>query len=271
MVVIVKRLLKATVNIWDPIWIFLYRLRYRERKPIPPFKNRDRIGARHISWFMHSGFIDFEVFQGFIITFAPAHLSELAILDFGAGCGRVLQYFTNISADLYASDVDPSAIQYLKKAYPFINCQINNSLPPLDFPDNSLDVVYSFSVWTHLPIESQRLWLSEMKRVLRPGGLLLISFLGFHGLKLLRESGIQNEVEWQSVSDEQLRKEGIVYKKYTVFEEGSELFSGITGSYGVTVHEPDYIQKEWSVDFEVLAIQERAFHEHQDLVVLRNT
>lgn len=267
----VKSFLRATANIWDPIWILVYRLRHRESRPIPPFENRDRIGARSIGWYVRSGLDDFKVIRGAISTFMAAPLSELAIMDFGAGCGRILHYFEDTAARLYAADVDPSAVNYLRQAYPFLNCQVNHSAPPLDLPDDSLDVVYAFSVWTHLPINNQMLWLREMQRVLKPGGLLLISFLGFYGLRLLRESANPNEEEWRDVSDEVLRQEGVVYKEYEIFAEGTELFSGITGSYGLAVHDPDYFRREWSAYFEVLSIEERAFHQHQDLIVLRNT
>src|SRR3546814_2338282 len=45
--------------------------------------------------------------------------------------------------------------------------------PPLAFADESFDLVYALSVFTHIPLELQRDWLDELRRVLVPGGYLL--------------------------------------------------------------------------------------------------
>ena len=267
---LLKGVLKATVGVWDPLWILFYRLRHDETKPIPPFKNRDRVGARSIHWFMESGRADYQVFREAIDTYATGELSELIVLDFGAGCGRILQYFAGSGATLWATDVDATAIRYLQRAYPAVRSQANQSTPPLPLADDAVDVAYSFSVWTHLPIADQFVWLQEMKRVVRPGGLLLLSVLGWRGLQLLRASNSPHEAVWRDVSDDALRAAGAMYHEYPIFAEDTELFSGITGSYGLAVHSPAYVRREWSAYFDVLDIREQAFRGHHDLVVLAN-
>src|SRR5262249_14848680 len=49
---------------------------------------------------------------------------------------------------------------------------------PLRYRDASFDLVYAFSVFTHLPESLQLAWMGELRRVLRPGGYLLISLHG---------------------------------------------------------------------------------------------
>jgi SAM-dependent methyltransferase len=52
--------------------------------------------------------------------------------------------------------------------------------PPLPFAeDNSFDLVYAFSVFTHIPAEHQEAWLLEMKRILKPGGFLVCTVAGW--------------------------------------------------------------------------------------------
>jgi 8-oxo-dGTP diphosphatase len=53
---------------------------------------------------------------------------------------------------------------------------VNGPLPPLPYAESSFDLVYGVSVFTHLSEEHQRAWLPELRRILKPGGLLLLSF-----------------------------------------------------------------------------------------------
>lgn len=266
---LVKKGLLATVGVWDPLWIAWYRLRTGEKGPIPPFKNRDRIGARDIDWFLHSGRVDYRTLKDAIGRWWDKPLADTSILDWGAGCGRILQHFIPDGATLAASDVDPTAIQYLNDTFPAVRSIVNQSAPPLSFKAESFDIIYAFSVWTHIPLHLQTEWLKEAHRLLRPGGLLLVSTMGFRGLKQLRESGNPHETDWHDVSDDDLRQQGTIYYEYPIFGHDDELFSGISESYGIAVHDPDYVRRAWSADFEVLEIVEGAFREHQDLNVLR--
>jgi SAM-dependent methyltransferase len=46
------------------------------------------------------------------------------------------------------------------------------------FEDESFDLVYALSVFTHLTGDLQIAWRDELRRVLRPGGLLLVTTHG---------------------------------------------------------------------------------------------
>ena len=54
---------------------------------------------------------------------------------------------------------------------------LNGELPPLDQPDEMFDLVYCVSVFTHLS-RSWSDWPIELHRVLKPGGLMLATFMG---------------------------------------------------------------------------------------------
>ena len=58
---------------------------------------------------------------------------------------------------------------------------------------SSFDLVYAFSVFTHLTEESQRAWARECVRVLKPRGSLLISTLGEHYVSLARLTEAERE------------------------------------------------------------------------------
>jgi len=48
-------------------------------------------------------------------------------------------------------------------------------LPPSPLPDGQLDLIYAYSVYSHLDEEAHDRWLDEFRRILRPGGLLMVS------------------------------------------------------------------------------------------------
>jgi SAM-dependent methyltransferase len=102
------------------------------------------------------------------------------ILDFGCGAGRVLRHFVAEAAvaEVYGCDIDGPSIEWLRRnlSPPFHVLQSNES-PPLDLPANSFDLVYAFSVFTHIADEWSG-WLLELHRLMRDDALLLATFLG---------------------------------------------------------------------------------------------
>src|SRR5262249_50601987 len=61
---------------------------------------------------------------------------------------------------------------------PFAHFAVNALESPLDYDMESFDVIYALSVFTHLPQRLQAHWMSEMRRVLKPGGVLVMSLHG---------------------------------------------------------------------------------------------
>ena len=103
----------------------------------------------------------------------------IAIMDFGCSTGRVLRHFhpDHIARgwQLYGVDVQALCIEWLRRHFPpeFV-VYTGTTLPTLPFADNSLDVIYGLSVFTHIKYLWDA-WLLELRRVLRPGGLLIQS------------------------------------------------------------------------------------------------
>ena len=66
--------------------------------------------------------------------------------------------------------------------------------PPLDFASGSFDLIWALSVFTHLTDNSLP-WLAELHRTLRPGGLLIASYMGrFNGWLLTDEEWDEDRV-----------------------------------------------------------------------------
>jgi len=110
-----------------------------------------------------------------------------SIFELGCGTARLLRHFRCIDGvRLVGSDVNPEMIEWCQSNLPEIEFYHNELSPPLAFaPDNSFDLMLASSVFTHIPLETQSLWLQEMQRILRPGGIFICSVLGQNHASLL--------------------------------------------------------------------------------------
>lgn len=111
-----------------------------------------------------------------------------AILDFGCGCGRAIRHWHGLPhTAVFGTDYNPELIKWCKDHLPFAQFDTNRLAPPLCYPNDSFDLIYSLSVFTHLPESLQHEWLEELGRVLKPGGYLFITLHGEHYLGMLTQ------------------------------------------------------------------------------------
>ncbi len=76
---------------------------------------------------------------------------------------------------LRGTDYNPTLIEWCRQNLTFARFDINRLEPPLDYAADTFDFAYAFSVFTHLTEPLQVAWMSELRRVLRPGAYLVIS------------------------------------------------------------------------------------------------
>lgn len=100
------------------------------------------------------------------------------VLDFGCGCGRTLAWLSRRypSTSWFGVDTDEEAVRWCRENLRAAGFSTNQRQPPLPFPKESLDLIYAISVFTHLDEPDQAAWLEEFERVLKPGGLILLTF-----------------------------------------------------------------------------------------------
>jgi ubiquinone/menaquinone biosynthesis C-methylase UbiE len=102
------------------------------------------------------------------------------VLDFGCGSGRLLRQFLDEArlAEFHGSDIDEEMVSWVGKHLcpPIADVGVNGEQPPLDYPDDHFDLVTAVSVFTHIA-DGWSDWLLEIRRVLKPGGLLIVTFL----------------------------------------------------------------------------------------------
>src|ERR671931_528660 len=98
------------------------------------------------------------------------------ILDAGCGSGGMTRYLGSFGRGT-GVDLAPEALTLAKqRGLPRL---ARASVGAIPFLDGSFDVVTSFDVLYHLNVDDDRGALSEIHRVLRPGGIALIRLPAF--------------------------------------------------------------------------------------------
>jgi SAM-dependent methyltransferase len=101
------------------------------------------------------------------------------VLDFGCGAGRLLRHFVGEAqeAEFWGCDLHAPTIEWLSENLsPPMHFFVNDERP-LPQADCYFDLVYGMSVFTHITYDWSD-WLLELHRVLKPDGLLLMTFMG---------------------------------------------------------------------------------------------
>jgi SAM-dependent methyltransferase len=102
------------------------------------------------------------------------------VMDFGCGAGRTLRHFRDEAetAEFWGVDIDATSIELLcDTVCPPFHVMRSDYQPPLNLESNSFDLIWSISVFTHLTDNSIP-WLLELHRLLKPGGLLIATYMG---------------------------------------------------------------------------------------------
>jgi len=103
-------------------------------------------------------------------------VSKGVALDIGCGDGKHTFDLQQMFPDLVFSGADFSerAITYARMLAPQIHFYVQDGTA-LQFEDTSFDLVVSVEVIEHIPIPDVPLYLQEIKRLLKPGGLVVIT------------------------------------------------------------------------------------------------
>lgn len=105
------------------------------------------------------------------------HVStDAKILDVGCGYGRTLNELYHMGyQNLIGIDFSSGMIERGKSQFPYLNLLVKENAS-IDFPDNHFDAVILFAVLTCIVSDAeQKNLISEIERVLKPGGILYIN------------------------------------------------------------------------------------------------
>ena len=238
--------------------------------PVPPRRLRARAGAPGVREYREGGAQGALELAATLRDAGGEIVGADAILDFGCGAGRVLPHVSGLAPEAACAgcDVDQAAIEWAAAHRPGPCWALSSFEPPLPFHPAAFDLVYSVSVFSHLGRGLQERWLAELARVLRPGGVALLSVHGPSAFEAFRRGRVRTAWCPPAVfAREPLREHDFVFTPYVRSPWTVGELPGVGRDYGLAFHGHGFIRETWGRHFAVGPIAVRALTGWQDLVV----
>lgn len=97
------------------------------------------------------------------------------VADIGCGPGYVTGHLHGLGVDAFGIDISPEMIEIARRDYPDVRFEVG-TMTDLDLADSSVAGVLAFWSVIHVPDHAVPGVFEEFRRVLRPGGPVLVGF-----------------------------------------------------------------------------------------------
>ena len=220
----------------------LFRLFTSE--PIPPLRLMVRIGVGNNILVPHYNYLTNSVPMWMYFFSKGFATLDSRIVEIGSGVGRSvlplrrLEYAGERFQGLYHGfDVDSEMVQWCREHFPpdhfrFTTLDMQSKVynpygsvgakPRLDCEDNSIDLVFSASLFTHLLEEDLRHYVSESFRLLKPGRVMSMSFFCLEHLEQKRLLGgrwtFRHRIGNAYVESRSFPESAVAYRKEWILE-----------------------------------------------------
>lgn len=234
----------------------------REIGPVPAGANIERvIGTQNAYAYRLGGATIVNRVDRYLRRLTGRGLGNIGrILDWGCGCARLTRYVRGcFTADVTGIDIDPVNVDWCHANLPSLDIRLVGLMPPTPFEAGTFSLVVGLSVMTHLREAVQDAWLAELARILRPGGLAVLSVMG------------ERVQVWNGMPEARLRQ--VVEAGFYLTDElNTQIDAGRDGTspayYVNVVHTPGYVFERWQRDFDLVDFLP-GMAAPQDFVVLR--
>jgi ubiquinone/menaquinone biosynthesis C-methylase UbiE len=156
--------------------------------------------AEHAAGEMDRRFWD----RAVLTAFAESVGDSGPVADIGCGPGRIAAHLAAQGIRVHGIDLSPAMVELARNTYPEIDFDVG-SMTALDIPDGSRAGVVAWYSLIHIPAAERGGVLAEFRRVLRPGGKLLLAFQSGTGILHLDEGyGHAISLDFHRISTDEL-------------------------------------------------------------------
>jgi SAM-dependent methyltransferase len=174
----------------------------------------------------------------------------------------------NISC--HGADVRAAAVDWCR-AHLSGTFHHNDTQPPLDLPDDSMDLVVSLSVFSHLNRASNLAWIQELCRVTKPDGLLLVTTHGAFALHVIQHSAEHQailRIRAEEAQDYRRRLEKERFIFHPISKEWARSLDGVEEDYGQVFFTHAFVAEEWAPFVRIAGHVPASLNLFQDFFVL---
>jgi SAM-dependent methyltransferase len=194
------------------------------------------------------------------------------VLELGAASGRVIRHFAaqDERCHAWATDIDGQHVEWIAEHLGDLVTPLHTTaLPILPLRDSSFDLVLAYSVFTHIDaLETS--WLAEVRRVLRPGGMALLTIHTERSWELLQPGlGLYHALLDLAPNIHEMHIDADVLAAPMPAPRVALSWPATADVYNsVVFHSRDHVTRRWGRLFDVVDIIDEA-SEYQAVVLLR--
>lgn len=139
---------------------------------LPPEELQVRFTGSHGEQTLREAFSFYRV-----VSQAASSSRPKVAMDFGCGWGRMTRFFIKDFPKDKLFGVDPlsEVIEASRATNPWATFEEIDLHPPINLPSSSVDLIFAFSVFSHLTEGLHLEWIEEFARLLRRGGTLVVT------------------------------------------------------------------------------------------------
>jgi SAM-dependent methyltransferase len=131
-------------------------------------------------------------------------VDRVRILDYGCGDGKYFPFFLSrgfTPENIYGLEISRLRLERCHELG-WKNARLLESGKPLPVDDASIDIVNCMEVIEHIPREEGKRVVAELRRILRPGGLLMISTPNYPMKRFYDLSAVVFQRKWDRIRDD---------------------------------------------------------------------